>query len=496
MTIEDVHATLTQQNMISMRESTPPPIRPSPGQSIKFPKGRRNGVARRHLQRTQTKDEESPRGPFVAPTQYDIHWDRDKVDRYLKGWEAKGYLKLKPEKLKWSPFLLARMKKTDAMGVMEMNSLATTGKPAEVDPNPPNGNVGTSSGPSTNGMLGSPSVVVDDDDIGPPEDALPVLAERELRASRSPHKEVVRLEQDGVFARDPLDTPKRQLRSRPNQFSAPSVPLGSASMIEERPTRRRPVVKQRIVNDDEALATKLALEEQQQGRQLRSRAESTQELKRMVSASSRVISPRKRRRVDSSPEIEDSPPPSPLPVTLTTPVNGKNGGEVLKSILRHKPSRLINGSEGGRPTPQPLTSIRSSSDVDAHPSVDAVKAIKHITGESNIHVEEVVQAQDVEPDHDNELDMKSEDLGTPLTSLTSRQSLPSDDTIFAADATTPPVNLNGKDPNGNGTEGHGVTSEVAEMIDGNDDECDIDAEGECDEDAEGEPDIELIEEGY
>jgi hypothetical protein len=131
MTIEDVYNTLIQRNMISTREVTSPPVRPSPGQSIKYPKGRKNGVARRHLQRTQTQDEENSKSPFVAPKEYDIRWDRKKVEEYLNMWEGKGYLRLKPEKLKWSPFLLARMKKTDTIEATEMTGLATSGEQAQ-----------------------------------------------------------------------------------------------------------------------------------------------------------------------------------------------------------------------------------------------------------------------------------------------------------------------------------------------------------------------------
>jgi hypothetical protein len=113
-------------------------------------------------------------------------------------------------------------------------------------------------------------------------------------------------------------------------------------------------------------------------------------------------------------------------------------------------------------------------------------AVKHGTSASNVFVKEVVQPEEVESGHNDELDMKSEDLGTPLTSLTSRQSLPSDDTIFAVDSAAQSINLNGK--HGNDTEGHVVTSGVGEIID----ECDLDAEGEYEEDAEGELDMELI----
>ena len=111
MTVEDVYNTLVQLNMISYRQATPPAVRPSPGQTIKYPKGRKNGIARRHLQRSLTHDDKEPevsKGPFILPKHYKVFWDKAQVEEYLQGWEAKGYVKLRPEKLQWSPYLLSR----------------------------------------------------------------------------------------------------------------------------------------------------------------------------------------------------------------------------------------------------------------------------------------------------------------------------------------------------------------------------------------------------
>ncbi|KAJ3913826.1 hypothetical protein F5877DRAFT_51616 [Lentinula edodes] len=136
MTIEDIYNILVQQNMISSRPVTPPSIRPSPGQSIKYVKGRRGGsVARRNLQRTltnttersQTDDNKNsndnhhhvPIGPFIAPKEYEITWDPEVVRNYMQNWEAKGYLKLRAEKLKWSPFLLVRAGAEGEFGVVK-----------------------------------------------------------------------------------------------------------------------------------------------------------------------------------------------------------------------------------------------------------------------------------------------------------------------------------------------------------------------------------------
>ncbi|KAG2035926.1 hypothetical protein BDR03DRAFT_934707 [Suillus americanus] len=114
MTIEDIYNTLHDQGMISVQSATPP-MRPTPGQAIKFPRGRKNGIARRHLQRQSTLNKEEEAGskvntPFIPPTRYQITWDPEKVQHYLEAWEKKGYMKLKPERLKWTPFVLARTK--------------------------------------------------------------------------------------------------------------------------------------------------------------------------------------------------------------------------------------------------------------------------------------------------------------------------------------------------------------------------------------------------
>jgi hypothetical protein len=153
MTVEDVCNTLIQQNMIYIREPTPPIIRPSPGQSIKFPKGRKNGVGRRQLQRLQSShtptydgsshsptpktnghsngghEHDANKGPFVAPKHYEIRFEREKVEGYLRKWESKGYMRLKPEKLQWTPYLVTRQEapKVDlpAMDTLEVVTPAT-----------------------------------------------------------------------------------------------------------------------------------------------------------------------------------------------------------------------------------------------------------------------------------------------------------------------------------------------------------------------------------
>lgn len=265
--MEDVCKTLIQQNMIFIREPTPPPIRPSPGQSIKFPRGRKNGLARRQLQRLQTQNQEtldshgSNSAVFVPPKRYEIQFDREKVNEYMSNWERKGYLKLKPDKLKWTPYLTTRT-------LQEENVPVLAGMDGTVD----DSSKATSTQPTTPGCQVdclTESVVVEE------EDELPSVVEgrtwrvkeadidrptRSLRASCSPGARV-------------------QTPPRGQQFEEAASGMTGRGVLE--------------VDNDEAFAAKLAIEEEmQQNGQLRSGRNERQ----MRTKS------RKRRRIESSPE--------------------------------------------------------------------------------------------------------------------------------------------------------------------------------------------------
>ncbi|KAL5526775.1 SAS3 [Sanghuangporus sanghuang] len=112
MTMEDIYVTFMQQGMITVHEGSSSPVRPSPGRSVKINRNRKSGLARRNLQKAQPADEEkASKGPFVPPTNYDVYWDPDDVRQWMADWTSKGYLTLKPDKLKWTPFLLSRADK-------------------------------------------------------------------------------------------------------------------------------------------------------------------------------------------------------------------------------------------------------------------------------------------------------------------------------------------------------------------------------------------------
>ncbi len=167
MTLEDVYETLAQQSMIFVREPTPPPIKPIPGQAIRIPKNRRNGShPASSLRRSKSsstpnqlhkahryKSKDSPvggggggvvvngaghdhgregddgNGPFVLPKHYEVRFDREKVKGFLRGWESKGYLTLKPEKLQWTPYFLTRAAagNEENKGKVKVNGVSSSG---------------------------------------------------------------------------------------------------------------------------------------------------------------------------------------------------------------------------------------------------------------------------------------------------------------------------------------------------------------------------------
>ncbi|KAG5645524.1 hypothetical protein DXG03_005799 [Asterophora parasitica] len=415
MTIEDVVVTLTQQGMISARETTPPPIKPLPGQSIKIHKGRKNGVARRHLQRSQTTDtqsSESSKGPFVAPTRYEITWDRDKVEEHLQTWETKGYLTLKPEKLQWSPYILTRKDKVDKerdegkrkeeeerlAEEREKEKEASSAHDAGLSFKSGEGSShGTTESATPNTAFPPPMNIFDDD----------VVEEQAESRSKSPS------------AMDVDETlPQRSSSRKPIRARSKHDMVKMNVVIEEpRSTRSG-----RRAGD--LGAAKIPPGDQTLGRTLRSKPSEPSQR----SAPALPMTPtktRKRKRVESylepEPEPEDQSPPPPIsspPLPNVTTMH-----EIQTEDLR-------------------AISLEDDAVFLAAPLVSAVIQEERRTG----------------PDDG----VKSEDWSTPTNLMTLRQSIPSDDTVFAGGAPD--------DKDGSHVEG------------------DADADGEYEEDAEGEPD--------
>ncbi|TFK40263.1 hypothetical protein BDQ12DRAFT_711658 [Crucibulum laeve] len=536
MTIEDICETLIQQSMIYMREATPPPVRPSPGQSIKFPKGRKNGVARRQLQRMQTNDSvDGPKGPFLPPKYYEIRFNREKVCNYMRAWEAKGYLRLRPEKLQWTPYLVSRNNKPEGADAIETPAMSgalngsdkpqyANGATAQLlsgesteSPDPESATTATNpdlARVSESWMVDSPAALFDDE-----MDELPTVVSKPTRSVRSrtmsPVKKSSR--KNGSPLRDvqPDDTPKRRLRGRSSQATTVSTPTREAPVVEEtsvsrrkrgRPSRTSSRLNNVIdLEDDEALATKLALEESRQGRQLRSRPSETHlEHRRTNSAagtSPKVTPARKRRRLESSAELEEaSIEDVQTPIEEATSPNGihVNGDASAQSESQ------ANGAPTVKADERDIKAVAETV-LDSGAEMQTIEVVEPPAMRSEpVAAQEVPGKTDLLRDPDIELDVKSEDVGTPLTSMTSRQSVPSDDTIFGTEM------MHDKPPNGiAGINGHmesdpksilgagaGEAGAPVRMYVNGFDETeygDDDADGEYEEDAEGEPDEEMLE---
>lgn len=119
MTVEDIYVTLQANDMIINyddgrgrggegsiygRSSS---IRPRTVRLGRPPSSvPRRKDSRKHGGITNQSSDDAAAIPI--PRFYRIKWDKDAVEKYIQDWEARGYLKVNPEKLKWSPFLLGR----------------------------------------------------------------------------------------------------------------------------------------------------------------------------------------------------------------------------------------------------------------------------------------------------------------------------------------------------------------------------------------------------
>lgn len=451
MTIEDIVVTLTQQGMISTRKVTPPPPKPVPGQSIKFPKGRKNGVARKQIQRTQSnnKEVEPPKGPFVPPTHYEITWDRNRVDEYLRVWEAKGYLKLRPEKLQWSPYVLVRKEKErqEAKDNGESPEAGTSTVPREVSDDR---NARSSGTPTTGDVLfPSPMNIFNDQLMGKLSAKVPKEAQKPRSASKSPPMEVEPVT-NGRGLPEIEFSPKHTPRSRVNETSNASTP--KPILVEVRTASERqalPNLPRTNSYDQETLVIKSA-PERTPGRKFRSRGAGIGGENRkallLPQSMSEALVPTKLRQVESMSDVEEgtgrvqgrSPNGKHTNGNLVSAdgVSAKLfGDEMMSLVLPVVPSTVAEERFG--------------------PGKDKVKVI------------------DIRLRDDG---LKSEELETSLITMTSQQSPPSDDTMYITDFSAGVSN------------GKQVVPTVVEDI------YDADAEGECEEDAEGEPDEEEEEE--
>lgn len=102
MTIEDVYHTLRKHDMIEVNT----PVVPSPGQSIRrLTKKKRVQEKRKRPPKAEIEYE------FVPPAKYTIKWDVAKVNERVNHWESKGLNKVKPDRLRWSPYAIEEREK-------------------------------------------------------------------------------------------------------------------------------------------------------------------------------------------------------------------------------------------------------------------------------------------------------------------------------------------------------------------------------------------------
>ena len=506
MTMEDVCNTLIQLNMIFIDEASPPPIRPSPGQTIKFPKGRKNGVARKHLQRMQAQDKEldGVKTPFAVPKNYKIQFDRTKVEVYLNNWESKGYLKLKPEKLQWTPYIMTRNPREAGVDVdlPAMDTVAdnnsrlpfVNGQCTEPVAEPTSESVQESISeplpesiaepvaeptvitnlaieeptpvtPSLDVMridVAVPMQIIDNDELPTIVPSTPSRSGSRAESSTSSFMKASLTKSPSPSSpslpySSPPVRPARTLRSSRSQtkYASPSMEVDDDEVTPIRLTRGRRSSKKVDVGEDEALATELAKEGRLQGRQLRSgRGVSQLERKRAATpvSISKIVPGRKRRRIESSPETSRESSPEE--------VNGQH----------------LNGKDL---TPVPMI-------------VEPVAAKEHrdyYRGEDECQSEAQTAGDGVKPNGDMVV-LKSED---GFSGFGSRESHPSDDTIFMTE-----VNVHvhmGKSSNGfAGFRGAVHAESDLRSTLGPDELHDEDADGEYDEDAEGEDEESVV--GY
>jgi len=104
MTPEDILSTLVLNDMITIRDEPAELMaRKKRAQQKQRDQG---GLARQAVSRTQ---QSGGSGPSVMPDDYTIHIDRPVLMEYLSRQAEKGYLQLRPERLKYTPFLVQRL---------------------------------------------------------------------------------------------------------------------------------------------------------------------------------------------------------------------------------------------------------------------------------------------------------------------------------------------------------------------------------------------------
>jgi hypothetical protein len=105
MTLEDILTTLVTNDMITIRDD--PIALMAKRKKAQMEQSEKTGLARQAVSRlTQTGGHTNI---VVMPEDYTIVWSKSIVRDYLHNQTQKGYLQLKPDKLKYTPFLIQRL---------------------------------------------------------------------------------------------------------------------------------------------------------------------------------------------------------------------------------------------------------------------------------------------------------------------------------------------------------------------------------------------------
>ncbi len=372
MTEEDVYNTLEDLGMIEVLEMPKPIVKPSPGQAIKTVKGRK-AAGRRNVHRPVPEKKKSGHDeeqPYQSPVRYMIKWDPKQVDQHIGHWESKSssWLKVKPEKLRWSPYIMSQTAK-----VLEEETRRPTTVLAPVV------TLETQLEESTADTAAKS--LFDDDDVTPAG----LVYQQDHSHSNGTIASIDALRMNGT-----------------------STPLPTAQTLET------------------ALEQPVSLHRLRIGRSTQSPTPTQK--KRATRASNRF-----KEQTDDPAHSDIPSPPAETPMGLAHALDAANeaNAEGVQALRRER------GRPGKRKTtedeevrvetaayePRQLRSAGSRRQVEPIPKRMRIEAAMH-------YVSPDVGDGTAESSTGHEDDVKFEEVGTPsLTSLTSRHSVPSDDTL-------------------------------------------------------------------
>ena len=195
MILEDILATLQHHGMIHI-DDDPDELEAKGNQDGDSHSAGAGGMGRNALALNTDKSQDA-----IIPEHYEILWDREAVRAHLERYAAKGYLELKPEHLKYTPFLVTRitlgkdgmlhtlaMAKGQAVEVQgkEPDLVSASLDPTTTDLAPSTGapTEGTQGGEAGDGRAGSAAMEVDN----PPSFDLKAASQSQISNTTSPHR--------------------------------------------------------------------------------------------------------------------------------------------------------------------------------------------------------------------------------------------------------------------------------------------------------------------